>query len=93
MYLQKKKGNRDGTYFDDNNCPDNSLHLSVNKMIDTVSFISIGSLSAWGGTVYTLDGNRNFPFVYKDSLFNYFAWDGQRYNLVMQSVKDLNEEK
>jgi hypothetical protein len=43
--------------------------------------------------VFYLDGDTTLPYVVRLGRFYYFAFDGQKYNLVMETGTDLNERK
>lgn len=63
----------------------------------SISFPSIGGLCLWadsfGGWLDENPVDRNLPYVIKGNLFHYFGFDGENYNLVMMSEKDLGAKK
>lgn len=66
-------------------------------MTDTLTptyFSSITSIIRWGdGAIFYLDNDNRFPYVCRLGRFYYFAFNGQKYNLAMESGIDLNERK
>ena len=67
-------------------------------MTDTVLptyFASISSIIKWGDVrgVFYLNGDTSLPYTLRSGRFYYFAFDGHRYNLVLESKIDLNERK
>lgn len=57
-------------------------------------FSSITGIIRWGnGDVFYLDNDNHFPYICRLGRFYYFAFDGQRYNLLMETGTDLNERK
>lgn len=69
------------------------------NQVDTLSFLTIGSINKWaeGVSVQFLDGDRDFPYVQKGDLYHYFTriksklWDNA-YVLVMTSTRDIGEK-
>jgi hypothetical protein len=60
-------------------------------MTDTTSFGSLSGILAWTGRnkLQYVGNDEKLPYVLKDKLYHYFAFDGQKFNLVMTSEKEL----
>lgn len=63
--------------------------------MNKTSFGSLSGILAWTGRneIHYMDNSDKLPYVLHKGQFHYFAFDGQKYNLVMVSGTDLNERK
>jgi len=59
--------------------------------VNTVPFQSITSIIAWAkASVQYLAGDPNIPYVLKDGVYQYFSFNGEKYQLFATSERDLN---
>jgi len=60
-----------------------------------MNLISVSSIEGWAGNnnIQYIDGDDKMPFIWKNGLYNYFAFDGTHYVLIMTSIESLNEKR